>query len=342
MAHAETGIDFSNEDWDQPVEFFGGCWVIANKHNPGLNRAMEVNNRTFVFRLAARDGTQTLLVFGWAGPSAIEAVKRVERETGLSVGWLVGNGGAHHLFLELWYDAFPSARVLVPAKRIPFTSNGQRLQAKYAARWELMEGPRPAQLVAEFGSQIDVVIFDQLLQHKDATSQSLGIATDHRSTPTHAGGFKFMKVMGTMMKDVQQPSDEVFFFHRASGLAIAGHNFQFMYQPKGYKPPPKFKMSMGGFPVSFMFSMMMPKGSFKSSLEGQPAPIADSKRHADAWAAVLDWNIKAWTSAHDPPTVCGPNLPGDEIKRLVRESIHRSGEDDPTGARLRWNVKHRR
>jgi hypothetical protein len=51
MALADTGIDFSNEDWDQPIEFFDGCWVIASKHNPGLNLAFEVNNRTFVFRL---------------------------------------------------------------------------------------------------------------------------------------------------------------------------------------------------------------------------------------------------------------------------------------------------
>ena len=132
----------------------------------------------------------------------------------------------------------------------------------------------------------------------------------HREFPEQASQFddpegrrEFMKVMGGMMKDVEQPNDEVFLFHRASGLAIAGHNFQFMYKPKGYKPEPKFKLAMGGFPVSWLFSMMMPKGSFRSSLEGQPAPIADSKLHAETWARVLDWNIKAWTSAHDPPRV---------------------------------------
>jgi hypothetical protein len=342
MALSETGIDFSNEDWDQPVEFFAGSWVIASKHNPGLNQAMEVNNRTFVFRLQARDGAGTLVCFGCGGPSCIDAVKRIERETGLAVGWIVGNGGAHHLFLELWYEAFPKARVLVPAKRVPFTGNGKRLQEKYAARWELMHGPRPEQLVQAFGGQIDVVIFDQLFHSKDATSIEAGVAADHRSPPTNVGGFKFMKVMGRMMKDVEQPNDEVFLYHRASGLAIAGHNFQFIYKPKGYKPAARFKLAMGGFPMSLMFSIMMPKGSFKSALEGHPGPIADSKVHADEWAAVLGWEIKAWTSAHDPPTVCGPNLPGDEIKRLVRESIHRSGEDDPTGARLKWNIKHRK
>jgi hypothetical protein len=303
---------------------------------------MEVNNRTFVFRLKGRGGKDTLVCFGCGGPTCVEGARRLERETGLTIGWVIANGGGHHLFLELWYDAFPSARVLVPAKRIPYTANGKRLKEKYGARWELIEGPRPQQLVEEFGDEIDVVIFDQLFHFKDETSLAAGVAADHRSESRNVGGFKLMKTMGAMMKDVEQPNDEVFLFHRASGLAIAGHNFQFMYQPKGYKAPPKFKMPMGGFPMSLMFSMMMPKGSFKSTLEGQPGPIADAEIHAAEWAAVLDWNIKAWTSAHDPPTVCGPNLPGDEIKRLVRESIHRSGEDDPTGARLKWNVKHRR
>jgi hypothetical protein len=341
-AAPDSRIDFSKEEWNQAIPFFSGCWVIASKHNPGLNRAMELNNRNFVFRLKARDGTETLLVLGFGGPPCIEAVKRLERESGLSVRWIIGNGGAHHLFLELWYEAFPAARVLVPAKRIPFTSNGQRLQAKFASRWELMHGPRPQQLIAEFGDQIDVVIFDQLFSYKDSTSVAAGTAEDHRSAPNNVDGFKFMKVMGSMMKDVEQPTDEVFLFHRASGLAIAGHNFQLMYTPKGHKATPSFKLRMGGFPLSLMFAMMMPKGTFKSSLEDQPGPVADSKVHAASWAAVLDWDIRAWTSAHDPPTVCGPKLPGAEIKRLVRESIHRSGEDDPSGARLKWNLKKRK
>jgi len=342
MAHPSAGVDFSKEDWDQAVTFFDGCWVIASKHCPGFNQAMEVNNRNFVFRLKPAGGEETLLCFGVGGPTCIEAVQRLERETGLTVGWIVGNGGAHHLYLELWYDAFPSARVLVPAKRVPCTSHGARLQAKYAARWELMHGPRPAQLVEAFGDQLDVVIFDQLYGYREETSLRAGIAADHQSPPTRVGGFKFLKVMGGLMKDVQQPNDEVFLLHRASGLAIAGHNFQFIYKPKGYKPSPRFKMSMGGFPVSWLFSMMVPKGSFKSSLEGQPAPIADPAIHAQTWATVLDWDLKAWTSAHDPPTVCGPDLPADEIKQLIRASIHRSGEDDPTGARLKWNRKHRK
>lgn len=146
--------------------------------------------------------------------------------------------------------------------------------------------------------------------------------------------------MMMMMKEVDQPNDEVFFFHRASGLVIAGHNYEFIYRPKGWRP--KYKLAMGGFPMSLMMRIAMPAGSFRSTLEGQPGPIADARIHAAEWQAVLDWDIRAWTSAHDPPTICGPDLPGAAIKQLVRESLARSGEDDPTGARLKWNRKHRK
>ena len=47
----DTNIDFSNEDWSKSVKFYDGYWVIAEKHNPSLNKTMELNNRTFVFQL---------------------------------------------------------------------------------------------------------------------------------------------------------------------------------------------------------------------------------------------------------------------------------------------------
>jgi hypothetical protein len=99
-------------------------------------------------------------------------------------------------------------------------------------------------------------------------------------------------------------------------------------------------MKAGGFPLNLMMKMMMPKGVFRSSLEGQPGPIADPAAHAAQWEMVLGWDVKAWTTAHDPPGVGGPDCEGEEIKAMVRASIHRSGEDDPTGKRLKWNIKH--
>jgi hypothetical protein len=341
MALSETGIDFSSEDWDTATEFYDGCWAIADRHCPSLNRAMEVNNRTFIFRLKSKGGDDVLLAFGCGGGKTIDVVKRLEKDTGAKLGWVLGNGGGHHLFLGLWYEAFPEARILVPSKRVPSTENGQKLKAKYPDRWELMEGPKPSQISDEFGDQVDIVIFDQLFAYKDEVSRATGGAADHSSEPTNLGGFGLMKMFGKLMKDTSQPNDEVFFFHRKSGLVIAGHNYQFSYTPKGYKPPEKFKLKMGGFPLSLMMKMMMPKGAFKSTLEGQPGPVADSKVHAEEWEAVLAWDIKAWTTSHDPPTICGPDMSGDEIKAAVRESLARSGEDDPTGARLKWNVKHK-
>ena len=165
-------------------------------------------------------------------------------------------------------------------------------------------------------------------------------AQDYTSPPTYIGGFSAMMKMGKLFKDVSQPNDELFLFHKRASLVIAGHNFQLSYVPKDYKPPAKFKMSTGGFPLNLMMSMLMPKGAFKSLLEGMPLPIDDAKKHAEAWQAVLAWDFEAWTSSHDPPTICGPDLSGDEIKQLIRASLGRTGEDDPTGSRLKWNQKH--
>ena len=120
-----------------------------------------------------------------------------------------------------------------------------------------------------------------------------------------------MMKFGKLMSDTSQPNDEVTLLHRASGLVVAGHNFPFSYVPKGYRAPDKFQIKVGPFPMNLLMKMMMKPGTFNSSLEGQPAPVADSKRHLEEWEAVLDWDIRAWTTAHDPPTICGPDMGGD-------------------------------
>jgi hypothetical protein len=85
--------------------------------------------------------------------------------------------------------------------------------------------------------------------------------------------------------------------------------------------------------------LMTPPGSFTSMLESQPQPIADPERHVQTWKQVLAWDLAAWTTSHDPPGVGGPPWSGDAIKQAIRESLARTGEDDPTGARLKWNRK---
>ena len=334
-------LDFSGEDWDRATKIFDKCWVIAHRHHPGLLKSMTLNNRTFVFQVRGRQPEDALLVFGCAAQPAIDAVRGLEHETGYKVRWVVSNGGAHHLFLDLWYQAFPTARVLVPSKRIPHTRNGKALQEKYRDRWETIDGPKPKQLIDELGAELDFVIFDQLFGYADQDAAELmNSPKDHSSPMLALGGFSLLMKFGKLMGNPSHPADEVTLLHRASGLVVGGHNYQFMYKPKGYKAPSKFQTSMGGFPMAMMMDMMMPKGSFKSELEGQPGPIADSKKHLDEWNMVLGWPIRAWTTAHNPPTVVGPDISGDEIKAAIRASLQRSGEDDPTGARLKWNVKH--
>ena len=202
-------------------------------------------------------------------PATISAVQDLEESTGIPVRWILSNGGQHHLFLDLWYQSFPEARILIPAKRIPFTQNGRALASKYSDRWELAEGPKPHQVVDEFGDQIDVVIFDQLLGAGELAPSS-GVAQDHRSKPGKLSGFARLRLFASLSKDFSQPSDEVFFFHRASGLVIAGHNYQFIFTPNGYRPPAEFKMQNGGFPLNIVFRLLNPPGTFKSAFEGQP------------------------------------------------------------------------
>jgi hypothetical protein len=262
-------LDFSSEDWDKPVQFFDGCWVIASRHNPGLLSSMELNNRVFVFRLRGRAGKDVLLVFGCGGASTLAGVRAIEKQTGTNVGWVVGNGGGHHLFLSLWYEAFPQARVLVPAKRVPFTRNGQELQRKYAARWELMHGPRPKQLVDEFGSEIDVVIFDQLFHYKDENvARIMASPKDHTSPPASLSGFSLLMAMGKAMKDTSHPNDEVTLFHRASGLVVGGHNFQFSFTPKGSFAAAEVQAQVGRVPDGFLDEHDDAQGEVRLSLRG--------------------------------------------------------------------------
>ena len=80
----------------------------------------------------------------------------------------------------------------------------------------------PRQLVEEFSDKIDIVIFDQLFGYTDETSGEAfeGGALDHSSKPTSYGCLKMMMKFGSLMIDVPQPTDEVTFFHKKTGLVI--------------------------------------------------------------------------------------------------------------------------
>lgn len=225
----------------------------------------------------------------------------------------------------------------MPAKRVPFTANGIELQREFASRWELMHGPKPKQLIDEFGAEIDVVIFDQLRQYKDETHRKAGGVKNSDSTPVELSGVSALKFLAKVTKDTEQETDEVVLYHRATGLVVGGHNFQFIFRPKGYKAPERFKLQFGGGIMSVIMNKTLPPGDFKSTLEIKQ-PVTDPAAHAAEWEAVLEWPVIAeWTTAHNPPQICGPAGGDRVIKQLIRESLKRSGELDPTGAALLIN-----
>ena len=73
----DTNIEFLNEDQSKSVKFYDGCWVIAEKHNPALNKTMELNNRTFIFQLTNKEEKDSLLFYECVGKPTIEAVKKL-------------------------------------------------------------------------------------------------------------------------------------------------------------------------------------------------------------------------------------------------------------------------
>lgn len=91
------------EAFGKAAEIADGFWMIATRHRPGLSRRMfEINNRCLVFRLRERDGVQVLLVANAVEPTqSLDEVRRLERETGLRVRYVLSVGGGHHLKLPL-------------------------------------------------------------------------------------------------------------------------------------------------------------------------------------------------------------------------------------------------
>ena len=57
------------------------------------------------------------------------------------------------------------------------------------------------------------------------------------------------------------------------------------------------------------------------------------------------WSMSPIISLLAPTAVercCGPDMSSDELKQAIRDSLARTGEDDPTGQSLKWNKKHRK
>lgn len=76
--------------------------------------------------------------------------------------------------------------------------------------------------------------------------------------------------------------DEPVFFHKASGLIITGHHWEFTYAPKGYQRPEDQKAI--GWAFRLMDSMFVVPGRYVSTYAaGTDERIGDPNIHAEQW-----------------------------------------------------------
>lgn len=213
---------------------------------------MKVNNRTFGFKLTLKEdlggeqkGKECLFLYGLGGKATIEAVKKLEKDTGLKAVALLCNGGGHHTYARYWYDAFPKLRLWICPTKVPNSTNGRFLMEKYPDRWELADNTTSKhhvhQLYQYFGQaddlQVDCVIFNQLMLYPDKTSVDNGMwGSPEGKLVKFTNKEFFTKFIPTFM-DKSENTDDVMFYHKGTKLLITGHHFEFSYVPPGHKNP---------------------------------------------------------------------------------------------------------
>ena len=270
------GIDLSGEANDVATKVAEGFWVVATRHHPGGSKVMpEINNRALVFRLE-ENGAPVLLVSNGVASSAIGAVQGIEKETGLTVKYVVSPGGGHHFLMAPWHDAFPEAQVLVPPTRVPRTDSGQKLLALPRASAMDLENPLP-----QFAGQLDVVIFHGISGLKD------------RPAPAEGGGdgIGFMvKMMLGMMFSLKDPTDEVWMYHRASGTLIGGENLGWMYPGADHASAPGMLKKMVTPDALYVFKDVR--------------KVTDPAVVRQCWSKILEWPATAAMTYHDVPGHC--------------------------------------
>lgn len=268
-------LHLERETFDKAVDVADGVWLLATRHRPGFSRMQpEMNNRVFVFRLTdQRAGEQVLFV---ANPSVSDAhipeVRRLERETGLTVRYLFSPGGGHHLQIPPWRDAFTKATVLVGPTRVPKVASARRLME--GGRVQILD---PANPLPQFQGELGCVIFDKLIGFPDMKT-------------TYEGGkegfFTPFKIMMEMMS-MKDPCDELWLWHRATETVIGGENLGWILSEK----------IVAGFP--FMMKMMMKPNSVYVQDKGRK--VGDKEATARAWKQVLAWPCRTLLGYHEPP-----------------------------------------
>jgi hypothetical protein len=292
-----SSIKLELETIGQAREIFDGFWVVATRHRPGLSKRMfEVNNRCLVFRLRDGAGGPTcLVVVNAVDPrDAIAEVRRLSRETGLPVRYVISPGGGHHLHMPAWHAAFPEARILLCPVRAPATANGRKLAA--LPRVELMNLDDP---LPQFRGQLDAVIFHGLVGPADS------------KTPAEGGSDSVLAMMKGMVHVAtsRAPADELWLHHAASGTVIAGENLAWFYPKAAWDQQP------------FMARQMVKPD--KLWIWTMPRRVADAATVAACWRRVLAWPARAVMTFHD---VVGSAGCVDGGQAALRAAVEASGQ----------------
>jgi len=257
-------------------------------------RMFEINNRCLVFRLKEPDGSQILLVANAVDPAqALDEVRRLERETGLRVRYVLSVGGGHHLHMDAWIDAFPDAKFLLPPVRVPRTRHGQTLMQKPQVAAMDLDHPLP-----QFRGQLDALVFHGLVGFPD------------HQTPAEGGSdglLAMMKVMiGMMTRAPADPVDELWLHHVPTATVIAGENLAWYYPADEYRKLPL----MGR-------KMLKPD---KVWLMEMARRMKDPGIVAACWNKVLAWPMRTLMTYHDPATRAITADPRGALERAAREA----------------------
>ena len=268
--NAEIHLD--REVWNRAVEVADGFWVVATHHRPGFSKTSpDVNNRCMIFRLRdGETGRPVLVVANGVDPTAIPEVRRIERETGLDVRYILSVGGGHHLMLPAWRDEFTKATVLVGPERVPRTPSARRLME--GGRVSVMNGDDP---LPQFAGQLDAVLFRGLLGFRD------------HPTPYEGGPqATFLRMMKAMMS-IDDPVDELWLRHAESGTIVGGENLGWILSEKTVKT----------FPL--MLRMMMKADTVY--IQDKARKVADREQVAASWRRILKWEGHTLLGYHEPP-----------------------------------------
>ena len=265
-------INLASENVGRAAQVSDGFSIIATQHHPGRLAELPGRQQPLSGLRLIENGAPLLLVINGVDSSAIAEVKRLERETGLSVRYVLSAGGGHHVLMPPWVEAFPQASVLVGPTRIPRTANGKKLLAM----------PRvttfdPDRVLPQFAGQLEFISFRGLFGAPDHVSPGEG---------GRDGFLMMMNMMLSMMFRMKDPVDELWTFHVPSRTLIGGENLGWMYP----------KAAHAG--LSRMLKGMITPDSvylFKDARK-----VADAKLVDACWRSILKWPADTVLTYHDP------------------------------------------